>query len=1422
MSKFSVRKPFTVLVGIVMVLVLGFVAVTRMTTDLLPNMSLPYAIVITTYPGASPEEVESAVTRPIESSMATVSNIENVSSTSSENYSMVVLEFSQDTNMDSVSLEMRENLDQMASVFPDSAGDPIIMKLNPDMMPVLITAVSRDDTERKDLSTYVNEELSAEMESVPGVASVSVTGATEESVQVIIDKKKVDAVNVKIYSALDDQFADAYQKLEDAKKEIEDGREEAEKGQEELESSKTSALDQLAQGQLQITTQQQALLTNRQDIVNALAAMPQTEAQALEEIEKQRAAALAEVDQGEAALIEQEQTLLVTQKELEDQEAALKEQKAQLEEQLAGLPGQKAALEEQKAALAAQKAQWEAGKEQISGQLLPGVEQIENNSALTEEMKTAALQQLLAAMPEELRAQLPDPLSSKAIREMITQTDEQIAQGEAAIAEGEAAIAQGEPQLKEGLAQIESGLEQIAQGKGPLAAGKAQIEEGKKQIAAAREQVNAGFDEGARQAKAQIADAKKQMEDGLAQIDSGQITLNEALAELNKNANLATIEMSVGTVKLQDALTQIEQGEEQIKTSLEQLDDTKEEAYKNADMTDKLTVETVQQLLTAQNFSMPAGYITEDGISYLVRVGEKKETLDDLKDMILMDLHMDDLEPIRLKDVADVFMGQSADEVYAKLNGVDGIMLSIQKQTGYSTGEVSDSVLDRLEELEKADETLHFTTLMDQGLYIDMVVDSVVQNMVVGGIMAVLILLLFLKDLRPTLVVAVSIPVSMLAAIVLMYFSGVTLNIISLSGLALGVGMLVDNSIVVIENIYRLRRQGHPARDAAVAGCKQVVGAITASTLTTVCVYLPIVFMEGITRQLFVDMGLTITYSLMASLVIAMTLVPAMGAGLLRNVQPRPQKWFDRFQDFYARLLDKALKHKAIVLIAAAVILVLSIVLAISCGTAFMPEMESIQMMISMEAPEGSTLEETGELADQVVDQILELEDVETVGAMSASDSGSILGMGNASDTSVTMYVMLKKDKKLSNDDLAKEITERTKDIPCTLEIQTTTMDMSALGGSGIQVEIRGKDLDTLQELASDVASMLEDTEGTLEISDGMEETTPEIQLSVDEKKAAEYNLTSAQVFQLVYAKLADSQAASTLDDPARDYDIFVLDEKNEEMTRKDLENIEVSYTDTEGETKKVKLSELVTFTEGEGLSSIRRDSQQRMLTVSAQIDEDHNIGLVSNAVSQKIGEMDIPDGYNIEMAGEDATINESMEQVALMLVLALIFMYLIMVAQFQSLLSPFIVMFTVPLAFTGGFLALFFTGNEVSIIGMVGFVMLSGIIVNNGIVLVDYTNQLRASGMSKREALLESGRTRMRPVLMTALTTILGVAPMFFSTAMGADMMKPMAVVDIGGLLYGTLMTLFVVPCIYDLFRREKSMVEEAIHEIEDTDPAV
>lgn len=1250
-SKYSVKRPYTVLVAVVLVIVLGVVSLSKMTTDLLPDMSFQYALVITTDMGASPEQVESDVTAPIESAMATTSNIKNISSISYNSYSIVTLEYEQNANMDSVVIEIQQSLDQISGQWDDSIGTPMIMKVNPDMLPVLAAAVDVDGMDAAKLSEYVENELSPAIESLEGVASVTTTGQLEESVQVTLNQDKIDALNKKVQKSIDKQFAKSQKEIDANKKKVEDGQ-----------SSINAGSDQLTDAINQTMDKQQELLKTEKDLKNQLADL------------KKQQKSLTQIQSGIQTFMQSDAYTGIV--------AVLKDnpQLAESEEMKAQIKQLNKVVKEQFAAL----------------------------SSLGITVNTY----------EDL------PAASAEVGKLLTQ-------------------------------------------------------------------VNTGI---------------KTIESAQKKVESGKVSLSSALDTLNANASLTALKVSASSAELTSAASALEEAQTK-------LDDAKDSAYDSADLNKVLSADTITSLLAAQNFDMPAGYAMDGDTQYLVRVGDAVEDVEDLKKLPLIDMGIDGVETICLSDVADITVTDNSDETYAVINGNPGIMLSMEKQTGYSTGEVTDRILEKFKSLEKEDSNLHLSVLMNQGIYIDMIVNSVMQNMIWGALLAILVLLLFLKDIKPTIVIACSIPLSVVAAVVLMYFTGITLNIISMSGLMLGIGMLVDNSIVVIENIYRLRGEGYSIKKAAVEGSKQVTGAIIASTLTTVSVYAPIIFTEGITRQLFVDLALTIAYTLVASLVVALTFVPAMSSVTLRRTKEIRHLWFDAMKEWYGRALAWCLRFKPIVLIVAVVLLVASAALSVSKGLNFMDmDMETNQISVSVSAKEGEklTFQELTEASDQVIERISDIKGIDTVGAMAGGNSTTSL-MGGGND-SVSMYILLDEDADVKVSDVTDAIAEKTKDLDCEVSTNTSSMDYSSYFGSGLSVRIKGNDIETLQKLAGEVADVMKDTKGTIDIDDGMEDSEPQLTISVDKKKAAKYGLTVAQVYQLVSAKMADSQTATTITTDIKDYKVYVQTEEQADTKLSDIKDMTFSYTNKNGKEKEIPLTKICEMKETSTLSTISRDAQTRYITVSCGVDEDHNVTLVSNELQKAIDKLDIPDGYKVEMTGEDETINESMKQLVLMLVLAVIFIYLIMVVQFQSLLSPFIIMFSIPLAFTGGFIALLLTGQEINVLAMLGFIMLSGLIVNNGIVLIDYINQARRAGASKKEAIIESGKTRVRPILMTVLTTVLAMLTTALGIGDGSDMMRPMAITLIGGLVYGTILTLIVIPCIYDLFNREKDMTEEEI----------
>lgn len=1372
--KYSVKRPYTVLVAVVLVIVLGVVSLTRMTTDLLPAMNLPYVIVVTTDVGASPEEVEKDVTSPIEAAMATTSNINNVSSMSYDNYSMVILEYEQSTNMDSAMIEIQQQLDQLTGQFPDSAGSPVIMQIDPDMMPVMIASADVDGMDQAEVSNYVDNELLPLLESIEGVASVTATGVLDTDLQVTMNQEKIDALNEQILSKIDAQFTDAQAELDKASSQIDSGKKKLSDSEKEMGSQLGAGENEIINNKIQLFNTEADLTTQLSDLQKSQSSMD--------------------------GAIKSLQSAYDGATQLQSAIDGLQKAKDGVSQAKSGAK-QLYAMKPQLQQLAASVPAWGGTLPTDYNTFITTLESTVNYmKTLTDPVKqaqAAQMEQMLTGLKSSMTPEIYKALVASA-----SETDFVAYMESTAIAQINAQAGTSytsESDIASQIVTLQSKLDDInvmLMNQASSFADAGVTLTSYKDIPAAISKLS--------ESKTQIATGIATIESAQTQVADGKTSLDDALVTLNESQIAGIMEMSKGYADLAVAANKIEEGQSQ-------LDDAKEQSKDSADLNTILTMDTLKNLLTAQNFSMPAGYVTEGNEQYLVRVGDEVTSKADLENLVLMDLGMDGIEPIRLSDVADIEYIDNSGDSYSKVNGNPAVMLSIEKQTGYSTGDVTDRLLDKFDSLEKENTSLHLSVLMNQGIYIDMIVKSVVENMIVGAILAIIVLLLFLKDIKPTLVIACSIPLSVVFAVVLMYFTHITLNIISLSGLALGIGMLVDNSIVVIENIYRLRGEGYSIRKAAVEGASQVTGAIIASTLTTICVFAPIIFTEGITRQLFVDIALTIAFTLAASLLVALTFVPMMAAGLLKNTKEIRHNFFDKVKEVYGKILAICLRFKPIVFIAVIVLLGTSVVAAFSRGYSFMDmNMETNQISATISAKEDETLtfDELTEMADEVVEKALTIDGIETIGAMAGGSALSM--MGGSSTDSISMYMILDEESEVSSADVTAQLDELTKDMDCEVTTDTSASDMTSLMGSGLTINVKGNNLDKLQELAGEVAKVVENTEGTVDVDDGLANTTPSFTISVDKEKAAKYGMTVAQVFQLVYGEMTSSTSATTISTDVNEYQVYVQSEEQSDVTLADIKNLTFTYTDREGNETETALSDIAQFEEGYTLGTINRDAQTRYISVTAGVDDDHNVSLLSNEIQIELDKIDLPEGYSIEMAGEDEMIADAMNQLYLMLLLAVIFIYLVMVAQFQSLLSPFIIMFTIPLAFTGGLFALYFTGNEVSVVAMIGFVMLAGIIVNNGIVMVDFINQLRRGGMEKKDAIIESGKTRLRPILMTALTTILSMSTMAVGLGEGSEMMQPMAIVTVGGLLYGTLLTLIVVPCIYDAFNRNKSMVEE------------
>lgn len=1295
MPKFSVKKPLTVFVAVLAILVLGVVAYLKMTPDLMPNMDFPYVILVTTDPGASPETVEADITKPLEQSMATLDRIKNVTSSSMDSVSMVVLEFEDGVNMDTVSVDIQQKINQLKGSWSDTVGDPYVLKMNPSMLPVQVTALSYDGKDITELSDFVTDTLSPKLEGITGVASVTVSGTVQHQLHVILSQKKLDDLSRRLSDAIAKQLDDAAGQLSSARGQVNSAKAA-------IRSAEESAVrDAVTQA---LTTIQDSLKT-------------------------------------------------------------LRTSRDQLQANLREL----AEIQAEKARLEAENAPYQAR-----------IEAIRHDPSMTEEEKQAAIAEI-ESDPEYVRIQAELAALDLRMAALGVKWDEAV---------------QRAKEWQKQLEELEKQLRDLE------------------------------TDEGV----AKLAD----------QVTAGTLTMADAVTQII-SAN----------IQLDSALNQIDQG-------LQTLEESRSAALSQADLSSSLNLSTITALLTAQNFSMPAGYLKEDGVNYMVSVGDAIGTRQDLEDLVLFDLGMDGIDPIRMKDVADVAITDNSSEIYDKLNGKDGVIVSFNKQSTYATAEVSDNINSRFRELEAEYEGLSFVPLMDQGDYIYLIINSILSSLGWGALFSVLILYLFLRDLRPTVITLCSIPISVIFAVVLMYFSGVTINMISLSGLAVAVGMLVDNSVVVIENIYRLRAKGATVIQAAVSGARQVLGAITASTLTTVCVFLPIVFVEGITKQLFTDLALTMTYSLLASLIVALTLVPAMASGMLRKEKPQKPGLLDRVYPAYRKAVSWSLRHRAVVLLLSLVLLLGSAGATLARGFAFMPNIDMNTVNLTVSMPEGCTREQAVSLADEVLRRAAQVENVETVGAMMSS-SGSSGGMDMTSMMSsgggaydVTAYITLTEGA--SGAKTGQQIEAACTGMDCTVTA-SGAMDsyMTYLTGSGVTLNVYGSDMEQMQSAAKTLAAKLATVPGTENVSDGLEQAATALHLSVDRNAAMEKGLTVAQVYMAVASALTDTDSSLSLTLDGLDVSVSIQSPEESRMTREKLMDLEIDpsamsamssmmsaasgsgsmsgmsgmssgsgsmsgmsgmssgSTSAVQAAEPVRLGDIAKLEETVSLNTIHRDQQRRYITVSADVADGCNVTKVTTAAQAAIAEVDLPQGITASFQGENEAIMDAIRQLLLMLLLGIVLVYLVMVAQFQSLRSPLIVMFTIPLAFTGGFLALLLAGIEVSVVSLVGFVMLVGVIVNNGIVLVDYINQLRLEGMGRREAIIEAGVTRLRPILMTSLTTILGLVVMAFGKDVGTALMQPVALVCIGGLLYATLMTLLVVPCMYDILsRRDLRKVNE------------
>ena len=1277
MEKFSVKKPFTVLVAVIMVLMLGFVSISNMQTNLLPDVNTPYLMVVTVYPGASPERVESEVSDVMQNALGTVAGVEKVTATSAENYSLLLMQFSDDTDMNSAMVKVSNKVDQTTASLPSSCLTPSIIEYSLNMNAFMTAAVSREGSDVYDLSGFVSDTLVPYVERKGGVSSVSANGLIEKMVQVQLSQEKIDAINEKLLEVIDVQLADARKQLESAEAQIEAGRKEYDRQFKNYNKTVSDTVMQQFSGQV---------------------------GEAVETVRKQAQALLDSVNQ-----------LIAVVQEPEIQQALIDVR-----------DGLQRVMDKFN----------ETGMKDIDS-LIEIVAELRD---ITDKL-TGALQQL------------QQRLNTESGTEGSTAAD-----------------------LADDL-QVQQSLNTIYN---------------------------------------TLNDVIKAMDD----VPGLMSTFSDALGTYSQQQMQAYM-------KFTEAREMLNEYEKQLAEAKQTYADAEEKAMASSDVSKLLDIDTLAQLIYAQNFSMPAGYVKDSsGKSWLLKVGEEYDSIEDISGALL--LHVDGFGDVRLSDVADVEVIDNAEASYTRLNGERAAVLKIYKGATSSASEVSDNCLSAFQELEAQYDGLHVVVLSNQGNYITIIVKSILSSMVIGAALAIIVLAIFLRDVKPTLVVGFSIPLSVLFAVVLMYFTGMDLNVMTLAGLSLGIGMLVDNSIVVIENIYRLRGRGVPAARAAVQGAKQVGMSVVASTLTSVCVFLPVVFSSSIVKSLMQPMSLCIGYCLMASLIVALTVVPAAASTVLKKAEPKQLKWFDKIQDKYAKSLEWCFRHRALPLLAAVVLLAFCGWRVFSMGVELLPTITSNEAIVTLSTTKDLSKEDSYAIAGKAVEAMLEVDHVEEVGIttdtrVAGMDIGqlglptTITDLLNAANSYGTYQVNVMLDESLSSSEIetARQALEDALSgiEDCTAKVEISGMqELTSQLASGLSVKIYGADSETLSQLSEKVVDIVNDTEGFANATNGLGSGDATINLHIDRDKVRSYGLTVAQVYQQIAAKLTTTTTAQTPVTVDGSTMSVQISNNLDPVTKENMMDItfETTVMSADGTTSTgtCTLADMATWDTGSAPDSITSEDQTQYVSVTADTLDGYNTTVQARVLEKKLNEFalsdEMPEGCSFSMGGESDSVNFMVNEMVQWLGLALPFVYLVMVAQFQSLLSPFIVLFTIPLAFTGGLLGMLVTGQQLTMISLMGFIVLMGTVVNNGIVFVDYANQLRLGGMERRAALIATGKTRMRPILMTTLTTVLAMLQMVLSNDMASQLMSGMAIVIICGLSYATLMTLYIVPILYDILFRK------------------
>jgi HAE1 family hydrophobic/amphiphilic exporter-1 len=839
-----------------------------------------------------------------------------------------------------------------------------------------------------------------------------------------------------------------------------------------------------------------------------------------------------------------------------------------------------------------------------------------------------------------------------------------------------------------------------------------------------------------------------------------------------------------------------------------------------------LSISQITSVLQAENFNMSGGQYEQGQRKYYVRNLQQFQSIKDIEDVRILSASG---QAIRLGDIAVVKDDYEEITQYTRVNGEPAVGIHCMKQTGANTVAASKQVMAELEKIkQELNLDLKIDVVMDQAEYIQQSIHNTEKMILEGAILAILVIFLFLRNWRSTFIIFVSIPISIITTFILMYFTNSTVNLITMGGLALGVGRIVDDSIVVFENIYRHRQMGEPRMQAAQKGAAEVGGAVIAATLTIIAVFAPIAYVQGLTSILFKPLAITICCAILASLFVSLTIIPLLASRLLtdetmeklaklelgegKKLGDRFGRWLNGLGDRYSRLLQVALQRRRRVIVGVTLLMLASLALVPVIGAEFMPAMDTGEISINIEMDKGSSIESTDEVSLEVEKRLGTIPEVDLVFASVGSSSVMLMGAGSHTDVS-TMYVKLcpRKERDKDVNEICEEIRQILADIPGA-KIEVGVMDnasMMSSGGGAISIQIRGDDLDVLRDLSAQITEVVRKVPGTREVVSSLTDGSPELQIHIDRDKAAAYGLTPIQVSSTINAAMQGTVATQYRVE-GEEVDVRVKYSGEGVQDIDYLKNLTLSNALG----MKVKLSQIAVFKVEQGPISIDRYDQVRIANINGDL-FNRDLKSVMDDIKAGVNKIELPYGYEVEYAGQSQQMTDTFADLALALILAIILVYAVMAVQYESFFNPFVIMFSLPTALIGIILSLFITGRALSVPAFIGIIMLVGVAVSNAIVFVDYLKQQLEKGMERDQAIIETGRVRLRPILMTAFSTILAMLPLALGLGEGGEYQAPLATVVIGGLLVSTLITLILVPVVYsildDIGRRRRDKKAKA-----------